>query len=202
MTRLRRFARDSLTAEQRALYDEIVGSQRPGQQTPRPRVGPDTALEGPFNARLLNPAIGHAFQQIADAVRYQSTLTDRIRELVILVVAAAWESTYVQYAHEEMGRSAGLTDAELTAVAHGGVPDVEEHERAAITVARALVAHSDLSDDEYAEAVSELGERKLFEVLALVGLYTQTALQLRVFRVIPPRHSPDQLDGTPQGDVN
>jgi hypothetical protein len=66
------------------------------------------------------------------------------------------------------------------------VPAVDRHELAAITVARALVARSDLSDDEYTEAVCELGERKLFEVLALVGLYMQTALQLRVFRVGPP----------------
>jgi 4-carboxymuconolactone decarboxylase len=184
--RLARLTRDALTDDQRELFDEIAGSEKPGQRPKFPRVGADNALEGPFNARLLNPAIGMAMQRLSTAIRYSMTLTNRTRELIILVVAATWQSTYEQAAHEDIGRAVGLTDTEISTIASGGIPEIVGDELASVIVARALVDHNDLTDSEYNSAVAELGERKLFEIVCLVGSYAQTALQLRVFRVEPP----------------
>lgn len=173
--------------EQAALFDRIAGSERPDQKPRLPRVGPDNALEGPFNAMLLSPALGNAMQDLGAQVRFKSTLSDRCREITILTVAAAYDSAYERYAHEDIGRAVGLTPAEIDALATGGTDAFADPvEFAVARTALALARDRDLDDEQYAAAVAVLGERTLFELVVLAGYYAAVALQLRVFRVTPP----------------
>jgi 4-carboxymuconolactone decarboxylase len=48
-----------------------------------------------------------------------------------------------------------------------------------------------LTDAEYARAVEVFGEQRLFDLTAIVGWYQMMALQLSVFRVMPPVESVD-----------
>jgi len=193
VTRLPRLTRDQLDPGQQRLFDQIAGGEKPGQRPRFPRLGTDGALEGPFNAMLYSARIGLAMQDLGSELRYRSTLPDRCREIAILATAAAWDSAYERYAHEDIGRAVGLTDAELTAIAQGAEPGfTNPAEQAVLAAARALAQRQDLDDAEYAAAVSVLGERTLFELIALVGYYAATALALRAFRVRPPH-----ADGSP-----
>jgi 4-carboxymuconolactone decarboxylase len=178
----------SLDDAQRAVHDAIAGGRRAqGPQLFR-LVDDEGGLEGPFNAFLLQPRLGHAVQALGAAVRYDTTLSDRAREVAILVVAACWESEFEWYAHEAVGRHAGLTDEELDALRCGRFEDLStEYEREVAAVTRLLAAHGDLDDERYAHAVDVLGEVTLFELLTLVGYYAMLALQLRVFRVGLPK---------------
>jgi 4-carboxymuconolactone decarboxylase len=206
--RIPKFEPASLDAEQRSLYDAIAGGRRAqGPQLFR-LADEHGRLEGPFNAFLLQPRLGSALQALGASVRYDTGLDDRCREIAILVVAAHWRSAFEFYAHEAVGRAAGLGDAELAAVREGphaeltGVREGGHAELAGVregshaelagresVVARtaaALVARGDLDDGEYREAVGHLGPAGLFELLTLVGYYATLALQLRVFRVPAP----------------
>lgn len=187
MTRLHRLTRDTLDADQAALFDRIAGSERPDQRPRMPRVGRDNALEGPFNAMLLSPGVGNALHDLGGQVRYHSTLTDRCREIAILTVAAAWDSAYERYAHEDIARTVGLTEAEIAALAEGRTDVFTEITEAVVArTAHALANARDLTDAQYEEATEALGDRTLFELTALIGFYTQIALTLRIFRVTPP----------------
>ena len=109
----------ALDEDQRALYDAIAGGRRAqGPQLFR-LADSEGRLEGPFNAFLLQPRLGSALQALGSAVRYDTRLDDRCREIAILIVAAHWESEFEWYAHEAVGRSVGLGDAELAAVRDG-----------------------------------------------------------------------------------
>jgi 4-carboxymuconolactone decarboxylase len=181
-----------LDAAQRELYDSITGGRR--AQGPRlfPLRDDRGALEGPFNAFLLQPRLGNALQMLGAAVRYDTTLGNREREIAILVVAVAWDSGFEWHAHEAVGRHAGLSDADLDAVRSGTfaeLPTVAEQVVAVTT--HALATRDDLADDEYARAVGVLGLPRVFELLTLVGYYAALALQLRVFRVAPPQTGPE-----------
>jgi 4-carboxymuconolactone decarboxylase len=110
--RIGRFEPSALDAEQRSLYDAIAGGRRAqGPQLFR-LADADGRLEGPFNAFLLQPRLGSALQALGASVRYDTGLDDRCREIAILVVAAHWRSDFEWYAHEAVGRAAGLDDAE------------------------------------------------------------------------------------------
>ena len=123
-------------------------------------------------------------------MRYDTGLDDRSREIAILVVAAHWRSDFEWYAHEAVGRAAGLGDAELAALREGRHAELAGPGSVVARTAAALVARGDLDDAEYAEAVGHLGPSGLFELLTLVGYYATLALQLRVFRVPPPEDPP------------
>ena len=175
-----------LDDEQRALYDAIAGGRRAqGPQLFR-LADADGCLEGPFNAFLLQPRLGSALQALGAAVRYETALGDRCREIAILVVAAHWRSDFERYAHEAVGRAAGLTDADLAAIRDGRGDVLTGREAVVARIAAALAARGDLDDAEYREAAAELGAAGLFELLTLVGYYATLALQLRVFRVPAP----------------
>ena len=200
--RIGKLAPSSLDDDQRALYDAIAGGRRAqGPQLFR-LTDADGCLEGPFNAFLLQPRLGAALQALGSAVRYETALDDRCREIAILVVAAHWRSGFEWYAHEAVGRAAGLGDAELAAIqALAAAPepgtdrDSASHPLAGreAVVARttaALAARGDLDDAEYLAAAAELGPNGLFELLTLVGYYATLALQLRVFRIPAPSRRP------------
>jgi 4-carboxymuconolactone decarboxylase len=176
----------SLDDEQRSLYQAIAGGRR--AQGPQAfRLADDGGrLEGPFNAFLLRPRLGAALQALGSSVRYDTGLDDRCREIAILVVAVHWQSAFEWHAHEAVGRSAGLGDAELAAVREGRHAALAGREAVVARTVAALVARGDLDDDEYREAVEAVGTAGVFELLTLAGYYATLALQLRVFRVPAP----------------
>ena len=113
-------------------------------------------------------------------------MSDRAREIAILVVSVHWDSAFERYAHEAVGRHVGLTDAELTDLRAEHYDGLPADEALVAETTRLLAADGDLDDLAYAEAVAGLGEDGLFELLTLVGYYAGLALQLRVFRVPAP----------------
>jgi 4-carboxymuconolactone decarboxylase len=198
-SRIPKLEPSALDDDQRLLYDAIAGGRRAqGPQLFR-LADPRGRLEGPFNAFLLQPRLGSALQALGSAVRYDTGLDDRCREIAILVVAAHWRSAFEWYAHEAVARSAGLDDAELAAVRDGHYAALAGHESVVARTVAALVTRGDLDDAEYREAVDHVGTAGVFELLTLVGYYATLALQLRVFRIpAPDGTAPDGTapDGT------
>lgn len=185
--RLPKFAVGELTGAQRALYDAIAGGRRAqGPQLFR-LVDTEGRLEGPFNAFLLQPELGSALQALGSSVRYDTSLDHRSREIAILVVAAVWDSGFERYAHEAVGRAAGLDGVELDALRTASYEALtDDRERLVATTTDALARGGDLDDAQYGAAVAALGLPGLFELLTLVGYYAALALQLRVLRVPSP----------------
>jgi 4-carboxymuconolactone decarboxylase len=186
VSRLAKFAPAQLDGEQRALYDAITGGRRAhGRQAFR-LVDGAGRLEGPFNAFLLQPKLGSALQALGASVRYETALDDRCREIAILIVALHWHSEFEWHAHEAVGRSVGVSDADLAALRGRHYDDLDPAAAAVARTVDALARAGDLSDDEYAAAIAAVGPDGLFELLTLVGYYATLALQLRVFRVFAP----------------
>lgn len=119
-------------------------------------------------------------------------LARRETELVILRVAARSGSAYEWSQHEALGRRAGLTAAEVEAIAGRAEPGHPAHrwdERDAMLLATTdeLLDRADLSDAAWARVRAHLDERTAIELLMLVGHYRMLATTLQVLRVQPDR---------------
>lgn len=183
MSRIPLLAPDRQDREQAALYAEITGGPRAAGPQHFALVDDAGALRGPFNALLLSPRVGRAQQALGSAIRFETRLSARARELAILVVAAAWDSAFERASHEAVGRAAGLTDDELAAVRDAApLALADEGEAATVALCRALCA-GDVDDALWERVQPVLGDAVVFELTALVGYYAALALQLRVFRV-------------------
>lgn len=184
---LRLLRPDGLTAGQLDLYRKIVSGPRSRSVGGPSITHPDGALRGPFNAMLFNPDLGDAVQGLGVAVRYRTSLPGRIRELAILVTAAAADCEYEWHAHSPLARHLGFSEEQLAAVKAGSPAQglSPEESRAASFVA-ALVSDGDVPDDELNEFIGHLGTTAAVELIFLVGYYEMLARSLRVWRVRPP----------------
>ena len=120
-------------------------------------------------------------------LRFEGELTTRIREIVILIVAASEHSDYEWGAHAPIARSLGIADAEIDAIAlqlPAEFDDPAEHDAARF--ARVLVTTGDADDATYERAQRILGDTGVIEVSTTVGFYQLIAQQLRLFRVPAP----------------
>ncbi|TDD79780.1 carboxymuconolactone decarboxylase family protein [Actinomadura darangshiensis] len=183
MRRQHAFTPDELDGDRLAVYRSIT--EGPRAEGPRlfDLVSESGTLLGPFNEFLLRPPLGDALQRLGAAVRYEGALTGRAREMAILVVAAAWESEFERTAHEAVGRSAGLTGAELAAIAAQAPLDLGDPAEAAVLRLTRALAAGDVDDETWSSCVPPLDRETVFELTTLVGYYSTLALQMRVFRV-------------------
>jgi 4-carboxymuconolactone decarboxylase len=190
MSRLPLLRPDELDAKQRALYEAITG----GRRTARPQHFrlryEDGSLAGPFNALLHAPVIGARVGRLGEAIRFDTGLEDREREIAILAVAASRSASYEWYAHERVGRACGLTDEELEGLRRGNGDVLRDRREAVVRfVAATLASGRPLDDAVYRRVVDELGETGLVELIILVGYYVMLATMLDAFAV-----------GVPEGD--
>ena len=185
--RLRDLTPAELTDQQRELRHRIVGGPRGSGVQHFPLTLPDGALTGPFGVMLHEPALGAPLQDLGSAIRFHTGLTDRVREIAILAVAAATGSAFEQYAHERVGHAAGLTDDELAALRARRFSSVDPVEQAAHDVAgRLLEGRSRLDDEEYDDLRATLGTTAITELVVLVGYYRTLAQLLDVYDVGVP----------------
>ncbi|MEY4365672.1 MAG: hypothetical protein RLZZ305_1016 [Actinomycetota bacterium] len=171
---------DRMNERQLELYGQLTRNENPGVQL----TNTDGSLVGPFNLMVHEPRLGGALQRLGGIILYRGSLPARAREMAILCVAADKQSAFERSAHEAIGRSAGLTDAEMAAIAdRAPLALADPVEACVLRVSRALLEEGDLDDAAYSTAVGVLGEAGLIELSAVIGYYSMVALQLRLFRV-------------------
>jgi 4-carboxymuconolactone decarboxylase len=171
---------DRMNAKQLELYEQLTKNEGPDVKM----TNGEGSLVGPFNMMVHEPRLGVALQKLGGIILYRGSLSARAREIAILCVAAHQKSDFERSAHEAIGRSAGLTNEEMAAIA-GKAPLTlnDPTEACVLSASRALLEEGDLSDDAYAETVKVLGEAGVVELSTVIGYYSMIALQLRLFRV-------------------
>ena len=182
-SRVRRATPGELTDTQLDLYRRITEGPRARGPQHFALTRPDGSLRGPFDAFLLQPALGAALQELGASIRFSGKLEARVREIAILSVAAHWQSAFEQAAHESVGRAVGLIDAELEALRRQDTMVLAADDRIIADAALQLARAGDLDDRLWGEAEKLVGRDGIFELTVIVGYYAMLALQLRTFRV-------------------
>lgn len=158
---------NSLEAGQRQLYETLARGPR-GPKI----VQPDGSLFGPFNVLLLSPQAGDRMQALGLAVQRETELSARAREATILAVAHRRACHLEWDAHRPVALDAGLTDADIMAIAEDSPPpDADDTTRTALSLAGILLDRRSIDDDEFARFATVLGERQVLETCLLVGYY-------------------------------
>ena len=119
--------RSALSESQQQLWDRMTESVVPWAE----RVGfasrtDDGRFIGPFNPSLLSPITAGSFLDFQGAEEKNTSLSPRVRQVVILAVGAVWRSAYELYAHSAEGRKTGLSAEAVQALAAGQMPGREQ----------------------------------------------------------------------------
>ncbi|MDB5960297.1 MAG: hypothetical protein JWP59_1591 [Massilia sp.] len=184
--RLPPIAPHALTAEQRALYQDMragIAGNFNAFQSERD----DGALIGPWNAWLHEPAIGKAIWDLTMAMTANAVLPDKVRQIVILVVGARYDAAYEIYAHIAVAEREDMSPERLATLTADLKPvDLAPDESIAFDVAYALVRGGVLPEPVYRLALATFGQHGLNEMIYLVGLYAMVSTTLNGFNVPVP----------------
>jgi 4-carboxymuconolactone decarboxylase len=178
----------TLTGAQRDLYEALKATWEPMSNGAGVQMTTaDGRLIGPYNTFLLHPEIAAKFSEFQADEKAHTTLSLRVREVVIIAVAAVWGADYALYAHCAVARKAGLSDDDVTTLANGGIPDdLSEHEKIAARLAHQLSTSHRVGDELYREAQKAFGTTGLFDIAALIGQYHTVCTALTLFDVPAP----------------
>lgn len=147
----------------------------------------DGRLIGPFNPALLNPAIAAPFLDLQFAEQVHTSLSERVREVVILAVGAVWQADYELYAHLALARKAGLSESAARAVATGGIPeDLSYDETIALRLTQQLSTSHRVDETLYRAAESAFGAKGLIDIAFLIGIYHSVCATLTMFAIPAP----------------
>ena len=193
-----------LNDAQKAVYDRLANTMvRWADQAGFQSTTDGGKLIGPFNPVLFDPGITPAFLDLQDAEQKHTTLSERVRQVVILSVGAVWRSEYELYAHGAVARKAGLTDDMIKMVVAGGSPDdLNEAETLALRYARQLSAEHRVDAPLYEAAREAFGPQGLVDITYLTGIYHIVCGLLNAFDIpAPPGELPaGVLSKGPHGD--
>lgn len=178
---------EDFNPEQRAMFDAITTGKRATSAGPGAFLTPEGGMRGPFHPLIHAPVMGNVVQRLGECIRYEGALSDRQREIAILVSAARWRADYEWWAHARIARGCGVSDEIIEALRERRQPEFEQPSEAIVhDVARSALDHGSVPDLLYERAVETLGAERVVEIVILVGYYTLISLALNVFEVPLP----------------
>jgi 4-carboxymuconolactone decarboxylase len=142
--------------------------------------GPSAREQGSRSNTMMtlanHPQLALASLDFGKYLLVQSSLSPREKELVILRVAARYDSTYQWAHHVHSGRQIGMTDAEFDALRAGGIQPVwSQAEQALLNGIDQLCETGRIDDQTWAVLAATMDRRKLMDFVYSVGFFTMNA---------------------------
>ncbi len=177
---------DQLNDQQRPLGEKIVKISAVG-------------LGGPYNPLLRSPVLAQRVYDLLDYLRWNSSLSRKLTEFAILIVARQWRSQVEWYAHYPLAIKEGLPkqvadDIKANKRPAGMTPDVE----AVYDFCTELSRTHEVSDATYNRTKKYLNDQQIVDLTTLSGTYVTLAMVLSMAREsVPPGKEPPFKPGEP-----
>ena len=177
---------DTLTGDQRALYDDMRGGIEKTFKGFK-AIDESGALIGPWNPWLTFPQFGGPVWAYTKAMATDPKLPKNVREVAILVTGTHFHSGYELYAHILVGEMRGLSDETIATIVSGERPaHLPAEEAMAYDFTSALVSGRIVPKLLYDQAVKAFTQEGVAELIYLVGLYCGVSIVLNGFDVPVP----------------
>lgn len=134
---------------------------------------------------LLNaPEIADGWLKLFTAIRQKSKLSDRFRELAIMRVAILNRADYEYRAHVPFALKAGITQAQLDALADWRDSKAfEANDRAVLDYTDTMTRNIQVPDAVFAPLKTFLSDREVVELTATIGGYNLVSRFLEAVQV-------------------
>jgi 4-carboxymuconolactone decarboxylase len=168
---------DKMTKEQQEGYRSMID-------------GPRGRLPGPYKVWVHNPKLLHAASPLGQHFTPgESALSEREREIAVVIITSRWHSAYPTAAHERRGKEVGLPAATVEAMIAGLTVSFRgEREQVVYEMATSLAGGRLVSQGLHDRAVKVLGHEGVTDVIVLMGYYTAVSLTMNFYAV--PAGSP------------
>jgi 4-carboxymuconolactone decarboxylase len=147
---------------------------------------------GPFVPLSRSPQLMLAAERMGNHVRFDNSLPRDVSEFAILLMSRRMTQQYEWYIHVADGKTAGLSDAIIQAVADGRRPEnMSEGQEIVYEISMELNDFHSVTDRTYARMVAKFGEQGVLDFIGLNGYYSFISMVLNVARTpLPPGNTP------------
>jgi 4-carboxymuconolactone decarboxylase len=137
------------------------------------KAGRRGGLLNVYKLLLHSPALARTWFDHNGAVRWQTKLSGRLREIIIIRVAHLNGVDYVLAQHVPgLAIAEGLTVGECEALANWRATDLfDPRERAALAYAEMMTLSTSVSDEVFADVRRHFDDREIVELSVLAGTY-------------------------------
>jgi 4-carboxymuconolactone decarboxylase len=159
-----------LTPEQKTLADHVLAGER-------------ASLAGPYNVLLRSPEMGDLAQKFGAYMRYHSSLSDDLQQLAILLTSRYWNAQFEWYSHHDLAIKSGLSQKTIDTLAEGKKPaGMTPEQDVAYTFCTEMLHNKQVSDATFHAAVDKLGERRVVDLVGVMGYYHFVSMILNLDR--------------------
>jgi 4-carboxymuconolactone decarboxylase len=147
---------------------------------------------GPFVPLSRSPQLMLTAARMGTYLRFGNSLPRDVSEFAILLQSRRWTQQYEWYVHAADGKTAGLSDAIIQAVADGRRPEnMSEGQEIVYEFSTELNDFHSVTDRTYARMVGKFGEQGMMDLIGLNGYYSLISMVLNVGRTpLPPGNAP------------
>ena len=168
-------------------YDRMTPAQQEGYNALTESRGP---LGGPRKIWIENPKLAKAIGPLGGHYHPGGySLTEREREIAVVIINSHWHSAYPTAAHERRGKEQGLPADKVEAMLAGIATSFDdEREQVVYAMAICLTNRRWVPQGLFDRAVKALGHVGVTDVITLMGYYTSVSMTLAFYDV--PAGSP------------
>jgi alkylhydroperoxidase family enzyme len=149
----------------------------------RYKTGTPQGMHG-LGTMLRHPALAKAFLTFNNHVAIASTVSKRVRELLILRIGWLRHSEYEFVQHVLLGRKAGLSEAELERVQLGpDAPGWDPEDADLLRAVDELHTHACIQDDTWARLSARFDTAQMLDIIFAVGCYDLLSMVFNTARV-------------------
>jgi len=161
---------DRMTPEQQEAYRLLIETRG--------------RLPGPNKIWVENAKLAKVMGPLGAHFRTGYSLSEREREIAVVVINSKWHSIYPTNAHERAGKAAGLPADKVEALL-SGLPTSfdDEREQVVYEIAICLSNSRWVSKGLYDRAIKVLGTVGITDVICLMGFYTSVSMTLAFYDV-------------------
>jgi len=160
--------REDLDETGRKLYDRAT--------TPGATIA---GLQGPAGVQLYSTRTAHLLTALNRYLRYEASISARVREIAILTTARELDSQFEWVAHEPQALKEGIEPNVIDIIKHrkttSGLP---EPDAMVIELGRQVWRDHKVTSELFARLKAQFGANKLIDLVLLMGNYAGTAALL------------------------
>ena len=181
MARIPLVTREQITEKEKPAYDAFMLS-RAG----RPNIGPYSLL-------LHMPEMAQRLEALRTYIRDESSLPQRLQELVMISVAREMDCAFIWYAHAAAARQAGVRGDVVDAIREKRLlTNLEPDEQTVVDFTRELLQQRKVSRLTFDAATARFGQRGTMTLTNLIASYAVLSYNMNTYELQAPAHATEK----------
>ena len=136
-----------------------------------------------FRVLMNHPKLARSWSRFAGYILSRQTLPAREREILILRIGWLNQAQYEWEQHVRIGKSAGLTDAEIDQITKGPTAGWDRDDAALVQAADDLFENSVVSDETWKTLSERYNTEQIMDAVFTIGQYNLVSWALNSFGV-------------------